>query len=237
MTQTARDYLCLAMDSVDRDTILRLADAVHEDIGCFKINAAFVRYGSTLVRELQQRRLKVFLDLKFHDIPATVAAHVRAAADLNVDWLTVHAAGGTVMMKAAAAARDEAAHQPRILAVSVLTSLDGKALNDELRVAGTVADHVAHLANMAVACRMDGMVCSANDLSVFRERLPEDFSIVTPGISGLTTAAGADQKRVMDPVNAIRAGATMLVIGRAVLNTSDPVAAARAIRTAIEPEL
>ncbi len=240
MNPTARDRLCLALDRVDRDTMLTLADTLHDVIGCFKINAAFVRYGPELVRELKARRIDVFLDLKFHDIPATVAAHIEAVADLGVDWLTVHACGGHAMMRVAAeAARRIAAagvQPPRLLAVTVLTSLDREALNQELGVAGSVADQVARLADAAVACQMDGVVCSAADLPAFRQRLPDDFACVTPGIAGISTAAGSDQKRVSDPREAIRAGASMLVIGRAILNAADPAAAAREIHRAIGEE-
>ncbi len=234
--RTARDCLCLALDGIDRDEILRLTDLLRDDVGCFKINAAFVRYGPELVRQLQERSVSVFLDLKFHDIPATVAAHVRAAADMGVDWLTVHAGGGFAMLRAAAeAARADAtaSRRPRVLAVTVLTSLDRQAMNDELRVSGAVEDQVGHLADAAVASGMDGIVCSASDLMMLHERLPEYFLKVTPGIGGLNTAAGIDQKRVSDPVAAIWAGSSMLVIGRAILEAPDPVVAARAIGQAL----
>lgn len=232
----ARDCLCLALDRLDRETILSLADNLHQDIGCFKINAAFVQYGPQLVRELKARDVKIFLDLKFHDIPATVAEHVRAASSLGVDWLTVHAGGGKAMLRAAAKARDDApdGHRARVLAVTVLTSLDRRALNDELRVAGSVEEHVAHLAELTADCGLDGLVCSAADLPAFRNRLPSGFAIVTPGISGVSgDGAGSDQKRIADPLSAVRNGATMLVIGRAILEAADPVVAAQAIRQAI----
>lgn len=238
MKSSARERLCLALDRVDRETILTLAETLSADIACFKLNSAYVRYGPSLVRALKERHIDVFLDLKFHDIPVTVAAHVAAAAQLGVDWLTVHAGGGYAMMQAAAAAaravRERGDRAPRILAVTVLTSLDRDALNRELRVEGPLEDHVAHLADAAVACQMDGLVCSAADLPTFRDRLPADFARVTPGIAGISTAAGSDQKRVADPRDAIRAGASMLVIGRAILEAPEPAAAAREIRQAIE---
>ncbi len=239
MKRNARDCLCLALDRVDRDTILRLTDGLCRDVGCFKINAAFVQYGPELVRDMKARQVDVFLDLKFHDIPATVATHVAAATALGIDWLTVHAGGGRAMMQAAAdAARRAAANgkRTRILAVTVLTSLDQQALNNELRVRGPLENHVVHLATVAQECGMDGIVCSANDLHALRDRFPPEFSMVTPGIAGLTTAAGSDQKRTADPVTAIRAGATMLVIGRAIIDAENPVATAGDIRRAIEPE-
>ncbi len=239
MKRNARDCLCLALDRVDRDTILRLTNGLRNDVGCFKINAAFVQYGPELVRDLKARQVDVFLDLKFHDIPATVATHVATATALGIDWLTVHACGGRAMMQAAAdAARRAAANgkRPRILAVTVLTSLDQQALNKELRVTGPLENHVVHLATAAQECGLDGIVCSANDLHALRDRFPPEFSMVTPGIAGLTTTAGSDQKRTADPVTAIRAGATMLVIGRAIIDAENPATAAGDIRRAIEPE-
>ncbi len=240
MKRTARNCLCLALDRVDRDQILRLADKLCHDIGCFKINAAYVRYGPELVRELNARQVEVFLDLKFHDIPATVATHIEAAAALEIDWLTVHASGGRSMMRAAAdAARRYARNgkRTRMLAVTILTSLDQAALNNELRVSGPLQDQVIHLATAARECGMDGIVCSAADLPGLRERFPPEFAMVTPGIAGLTTSAGSDQKRTADPVTAIRAGATMLVIGRAIIGAGNPVVAAGDIRRAIETSL
>ncbi len=240
MKRKGRDCLCLALDRVNRDRILHLTDSVRDHVGCFKINSAFVQYGPSIVRDLKDRQVEVFLDLKFHDIPATVAAHVEAAATLGVDWLTIHAGGGRAMMEAAS----ETAHRvagngkrPRILAVTVLTSLDQQALNHDLHVPGPLDDHVTHLARTAMDCGVDGIVCSATDLPTLRERLPQSFIAVTPGISGLTTNAGADQKRTADPVSAIRLGATLLVIGRAILEAENPAQTAAEIRQAIENEI
>ncbi len=240
MHTTARECLCLALDRTDRETIKSLADMLREEIGSFKLNSAFVRYGPELVSELQQSGIRVFLDLKFHDIPATVAEHVRAAADLGVDWLTVHASGGRAMMRAAA----ESAHactgkgsRPRILAVTVLTSLNRQMMNDELRIKGPVHKQVMHLADEAIQCGMDGIVCSGADLTALRCGLPPEVFIATPGISGLRTPAGYDQQRVTDPVSAIRAGASMLIVGRAVLAAADPLKTAREIRESIADEI
>lgn len=240
MNPTARECLCLALDRVNRDQIEHLTEALHHDIGCFKINAAFVQYGPELVQTLTARGVGVFLDLKFHDIPATVATHVGAAAALGVDWLTVHASGGRAMMQAAAEAAHQAAQhgkRPRILAVTILTSLDQTALNTELRIPGPLEDHVFHLATEALECGLDGIVCSAAELPALRKQFPPEFAMVTPGIAGLSTSAGSDQKRVADPVSAIRDGATMLVIGRAILNAANPVVIAAEIRRAIEKVL
>jgi orotidine-5'-phosphate decarboxylase len=181
----------------------------------------YTRAGPDFVRELKDAGKSVFLDLKLHDIPNTVASAVRAAADLEVDLLTLHAAGGPTMMRAAALS----AGSVRLLAVTVLTSLDA----DELgaiwgRPGPVVAEEVARLTDMAVTSGIHGVVCSAEEAAGVRARAPQDFLVVTPGIRPAGADVG-DQKRVATPGAAARAGASHLVLGRAVTRAEDPARA------------
>ncbi len=232
----ARKKLCLPLDGLQ--TIGQVEQRIEELaplVGLFKIGKeSFVRFGPEVVRLVQRRGAEVFLDLKFHDIPNTVAGAARAAAELGVFLFNVHASGGLEMMTAAVqAARSVAlgggAPPARVVAVTVLTSLDRGILNGELRVEGSVEEQVLHLARLAVRAGCDGIVCSAADLRAIRPSLPEGFLYVTPGIKGPATAAGADQKRVFTPGKALRAGAGILVVGRAITAAADPVQAAREV--------
>ncbi len=172
--------------------------------------------------------LPLFLDLKLHDIPNTVAGAVRAVAPLAPYLLTVHAAGGPQMMRAAAAAAAEMGEsRPRIVAVTVLTSLDQTDLA-AIGVAGGVTDQAARLADLALASGLDGVVCSAHEAAALRRQLGPEAILVVPGIRPAGAATG-DQKRVMGPAEAMAAGATHLVIGRPITEAADPAAAARAI--------
>ena len=176
--------------------------------------------------------LPLFLDLKLHDIPNTVAGAVRAVAPLAPYLLTVHAAGGPQMMRAAAAAAAEMGEsRPRIVAVTVLTSLDQTDLA-AIGVAGGVTDQAARLADLALASGLDGVVCSAHEAAALRRQLGPEAILVVPGIRPAGAATG-DQKRVMGPAEAMAAGATHLVIGRPITEAADPAAAARAISSEI----
>ena len=169
----------------------------------------------------------LFLDLKFHDIPNTVAAAMRAALTLKPFMLNVHAAGGTAMMTAAAeAARDTTPH-PLVIAVTVLTSLDDTDLNS-VGQNGPAADQAVRLARLARAAKLDGVVCSAHEAASLRAACGPDFKLIVPGIRPAGSAVG-DQKRVMGPKEAIEAGADFLVVGRPITEAADPVAAACAI--------
>jgi orotidine-5'-phosphate decarboxylase len=175
---------------------------------------------------------RLFLDLKFHDIPNTVAAAVRAAVPLQPFMLNVHAAGGTAMMRAAAeAAASESAKlglaRPLVLAVTVLTSLDAKDLG-AVGIPASPGDQVTRLASLAQSCGLDGVVCSAEEVAALRKLCGADFRLVVPGIRPKGAVAG-DQKRVMGPAEAIAAGADDLVIGRPITESSDPAQAVAAI--------
>ncbi len=185
-----------------------------------------------MVQELVSAGRKVFLDLKFHDIPNTVAAAVRAAAKLGVSMLTVHASGGPKMLKTAVTAALETPFRPAILAVTVLTSLSDEDML-EIGVNGRVKDQVLRLATLAQSAGCDGIVASALEARVLRRELGSGFLIVTPGVRPPGQAKG-DQERVVTPADAIRAGADYLVVGRPITQAASPAVAANSIVAEIE---
>ena len=188
--------------------------------------------GPECVRHLVASGKQVFLDLKYHDIPNTVAAAVREAAQLGVAMLTVHASGGTKMLRAATEAARASRFKPQVLAVTVLTSMDGEELN-EVGVPGQLADQVVHLASMALRAGCDGVVSSAHELRNLRAKLGAGFLAVTPGVRPTGTAHG-DQARVVTPAEAIAAGATHIVVGRPITASGDPARAAEKILQEME---
>lgn len=185
----------------------------------------FTREGPAVVHALQDLGFEIFLDLKFHDIPNTVAAAVAAAADLGVWMVNVHASGGSRMMKAAVAAIAHRPQRPLVTAVTVLTSLDASDLQ-ELGVNESPLEKVVSLAALAEASGMDGVVCSAAEAAMLRETCGQQFLLVTPGIRLPGDDAG-DQRRVVTPHDAIAAGATHLVMGRSITGAANPVVAVR----------
>jgi orotidine-5'-phosphate decarboxylase len=192
----------------------------------------FVSAGPALVERIQTLGFEVFLDLKFHDIPNTVAQACEAAARLGVWMVNVHASGGTRMMNAAAEALAKVTKRPRLIAVTVLTSLEQADL-DEVGLAGpTPADAAVRLAALAQAAGLDGVVCSAKEAGAMRARFDRSFALVTPGIRPADSAAD-DQARIATPGAAIAAGATYLVIGRPITKAADPAAALAAINAEI----
>jgi orotidine-5'-phosphate decarboxylase len=184
--------------------------------------------GPQIVRDLVASGRKIFLDLKFHDIPNTVASAVREAASLGVHMLTVHGSGGSKMLQAAAeAAKDAAGSSPIVLAVTVLTSMDQNDLNS-VGVAGKVADQVLRLARTAIQSGCGGVVASVQEAALLRKELGGGFAMVTPGIRPAGSAIG-DQARVATPAEAIAAGATHIVVGRPITGANDPERAAREV--------
>ena len=187
----------------------------------------FTRSGPALVENLQKQGFEVFLDLKFHDIPNTVAAAVRAAAELGVWMVNVHASGGRRMMEAAVAELAGLEHKPLLIAVTVLTSMSDTDLA-ELGYQHSAAQRVQRLAELAADCGLDGVVCSALEAEALRAARGDGFCLVTPGIRLAGDAAG-DQRRVVTPADAVALGSDYLVIGRSITAAADPLAALRRV--------
>lgn len=227
----ARDRLVVALDVPSAEEALVLADRLAGMAGMFKVGSQlFTASGPDLVRGLVARGEKVFLDLKYHDIPNTVAGAVSAACRLGVSLLDVHALGGKAMMEAAVGAMP--AMGTRLLAITVLTSHDAAGL-DELGIAGEVTDTVRRLALLAHAAEVDGVVASPQEVPIVRDACGKDFLIVTPGIRPAGARTG-DQARSATPAAALKAGADLLVVGRPIIEAPDPAAAARAILREME---
>ncbi len=224
------DRFLVALDVDTTPEARALADRLRGAVGGFKIGSRlFTSEGPGLAHELAERGDRVFLDLKFHDIPNTVAGAVAAATRLGVWMVNVHASGGRAMMEAARdAAHGEAARRgsppPLVIAVTVLTSLTD-AMVAEVGFAGSIQDQVVRLAVLAKASGLDGVVASPQEIALIRRACGSDFAIVTPGIRGAADAKG-DQSRTMAAANALAAGATYLVIGRPIIGAPDPRAAA-----------
>jgi orotidine-5'-phosphate decarboxylase len=220
-----------AIDTISTPVAAPLVGALAGAVGGIKLGLEFFcANGPQGIRAVMAGAagLPLFLDLKLHDIPNTVAGAVRAVAPLAPYLLTVHAAGGPQMMRAAAdAAAEMGPGRPRLVAVTVLTSLDQSDLT-AIGVAGGVTEQAARLAGLALASGLDGVVCSAHEAATLRKQLGPDAILVVPGIRPAGAATG-DQKRVMGPAEAMAAGATHLVIGRPITEAADPAAAARAI--------
>ncbi|MBD3391344.1 MAG: orotidine-5'-phosphate decarboxylase [Chitinivibrionales bacterium] len=234
MEKRARDYLALALDNCVRTESIRgLIRDTREHIGIYKIGLEqFTRFGPGVLEHIRSAQRRIFLDLKLHDIPNTVGKAVAAAASHEVDFLTVHTQGGMAMLQAAADAASRAARPPRLVGVTVLTSIDERALREELLVGRAPGDHVRHLAGLAARAGLDGIVCSAADLGAVRGGLPDTFEIITPGIR-MPDSNADDQKRVATPESAIAAGATILVVGRPITAAPDPRLAAQRFEQSI----
>jgi orotidine-5'-phosphate decarboxylase len=225
--QTSAQRLIVALDFPDAAAALSCADQLAGSVSWFKVGLElYLAAGDNVVRELKRRGHSVFLDLKLHDIPNTAASAVRSLARLEPDLLTVHAAGGRAMLSAAAEAARSLPHPPRLLAVTVLTSMDTAALA-ETGVSATPVEQVLRLARLAADCGIDGMVCSPAEAAALHSALPKAL-LVTPGIRPAGADAG-DQKRIATPQFALAAGASMLVIGRPITAAADPKAAAQVI--------
>jgi orotidine-5'-phosphate decarboxylase len=233
MTRDPRSRIFVPLDTPDLDIALQITRTLKGHVGGVKIGKEFfTALGPACVARIAEEGLPLFLDLKFHDIPNTVAGAVRSAIAMAPLILNVHAAGGSAMMAAAADAAGEEAERlgvpkPLILGVTVLTSLDETDLA-AAGVTGTVEDQVVRLARLAGAAGLDGVVCSGAEIEPLRAAMGADFKLLTPGIRPLWAAAG-DQKRILTPTDAVARGADYLVIGRAITGADDPVAAAEMI--------
>ena len=224
------ERIYVAIDTTDLERAVALCRPLGGIVGGIKLGKEFfVAHGPQGVAKLcAAAGLPLFLDLKFHDIPNTVAGAVRAALPLKPRIVNVHAAGGMAMMQAAATAAAEAgAERPLVLGVTVLTSLDDTDLK-ATGVAGSAAVQVQRLALLARAAGLDGVVCSAHEIAQVRAACGPDFKLVVPGIRPAGSAAG-DQKRVLTPTEAVALGADILVIGRPITAAAEPARAARAL--------
>ncbi len=226
--ELARKRLIVALDVPDARSATQLVNRLEGTCGWFKVGLElFVAAGPSVLEPLVRRGHSIFLDLKFHDIPNTVAGAVRSAAALGVRMMTVHAAGGPAMLAAARAALDGVTDAPQLLAVTVLTSMDaaqGKAVG----LGRSPAQQVALLARMGLEAGIRGFVCSPREVAALRELTGPQGVLVIPGIRPAGAAVG-DQKRVATPADALRLGASYLVVGRPITQAADPAQAAEAI--------
>jgi len=223
-----RQRLIVALDVSSAAAAQKIVAAVGDSAHAYKVGMQlYTAEGPAIVRELVGSGRKVFLDLKYHDIPNTVGAAVREAAQLGVSMLTVHASGGCKMLCAAAESAQGANPNLLLLAVTVLTSLDDADLN-MLGLRGGVLDQVLRLAALALSNGCKGVVASAQEASALRQEFGHEFTIVTPGVRPAGSGAD-DQARVVTPAEALAAGASYIVVGRPITEASDPAAEARAI--------
>ncbi|MAU61582.1 MAG: orotidine-5'-phosphate decarboxylase [Parvibaculum sp.] len=226
---TLENPVFCALDTTDLGRAEKLARSLKGSVGGAKIGMEFFNaHGPQGYRAVAAAGLPIFLDLKLHDIPNTVAGGIRAILPLKPAIVNVHAAGGAAMMRAAAdAAREAGSDRPLVIGVTMLTSLDASDLADT-GVSGTPSDHVRRLAGLAASSGLDGVVCSAHEIEVLRRDLGKEFKLVVPGIRPAGSDI-ADQKRIMTPAEALALGADILVIGRPITGAGDPRAAAEEI--------
>jgi orotidine-5'-phosphate decarboxylase len=221
-TETPGPRVIVALDYPDAESAWQLVTRLESAQCRLKIGKElFTAAGPDFVRRLVDLGFDVFLDLKFHDIPSTVAKACRAAARLGVWMMNVHALGGERMLTAAREALSELTRPPLLVAVTILTSMDETELRS-IGLGGAPGDHVIRLATLAHDCGLDGVVCSSRETQELRTRLGRDFCLVTPGIRPFGSQMD-DQRRVMTPADAIRNGSTYLVIGRPITQADDPL--------------
>jgi orotidine-5'-phosphate decarboxylase len=230
--------IIVALDVPQPEKALALAEVLAPVVGAFKIGSElFTSAGPEIVRQLRATGAAVFLDLKFHDIPNTVASAVAAATRLDVQMMTVHTSGGRAMMQAAETAAQDTARQlgwapPLVLGVTILTSLDGQAL-EEVGQPANVGRQVERLAGLAAKAGLRGLVCSPLELARLREFLPSEMQLIAPGVRGPGDPMG-DQKRTLTAREALQAGANGLVIGRPICAAENPRAAAEKILASLQ---
>jgi orotidine-5'-phosphate decarboxylase len=222
--------IIVALDYPSADAALQLVEQLSPELCRLKVGKElFTRAGPQLVESLVGQGFDVFLDLKFHDIPNTVASACHAAADLGVWMLNVHALGGGRMLESAREGVSRAGHSPLLIAVTILTSMDETDLA-AVGLAGSPLENVMRLARLAQHSGLDGIVCSSREVTPLRAELERDFKLVTPGIRPAGSQAD-DQRRIMTPVDAVTNGSDYLVIGRPVTQADDPVGVLRTINS------
>jgi orotidine-5'-phosphate decarboxylase len=220
---SVKSTVIVALDYDNQDSALTLADRLDPTLCRLKVGKElFTAVGPSVVKKLTDRGFDIFLDLKFHDIPNTVAKAIGTAADLGV-WMTnVHASGGSRMMSAARQALDSKGSDMLLIGVTVLTSMDVSDL-EEVGVQGNASAQVLRLAELAKNSGLDGVVCSAQEAKLLKESLGQGFKLVTPGIR-LADSAADDQRRIVTPADALELGSDYLVIGRPITKSTDPIA-------------
>lgn len=224
----AAEHLIVALDFPSLRTALDLVDRLDGRCRWFKVGLElYLAAGTPVIEALRKRDLQVFLDLKLHDIPNTVASAVEILCSSGASLLTLHASGGSAMLSAAVEIVKQFRHAPKLLAVTLLTSMDQERM-EEVGLSDDPAAQVLRLARIAQAAGISGMICSPRETSMLRTELGDDLLLVTPGIRP-TSATPGDQRRFTTPAEAIAAGASMLVVGRPITRSPDPGAAASAI--------
>ncbi len=219
---STHSHIIVALDYADEKSAMELVNKLEPGSCRLKVGKEmFTRLGPKFVESLSAKGFDVFLDLKFHDIPNTVAGACAAACDLGVWMVNVHASGGRRMMEAAKEAIDKSSHQPLLIAVTILTSLDADDIH-EIGYQGSPAENVHSLASLTQQSGLDGVVCSPKEVAVLRKSLTDDFILVTPGIRPAGSAAD-DQRRTMTPAEAIQAGSNYLVMGRPITKADNPM--------------
>jgi len=235
----AREKLIVALDVPNLASALDLLEKLEGEVKYFKIGLQlFTGEGPEIVRQLTQRGGQVFLDLKFHDIPNTVMEAGERAAHLGVYMYNVHAAGGLEMMKKTKERTVQVANklgipQPRVIAVTVLTSMNQVTLNQEVGIERSVEEQVVAWAKLAQSAGLDGVVASPQEVKAIRQACGSDFLLVTPGIRPIWAAAN-DQKRIMTPQDAIKSGSDFIVVGRPITGAQDPREAAKRVLEEME---
>ncbi|MBI5676065.1 MAG: orotidine-5'-phosphate decarboxylase [Nitrospirae bacterium] len=233
-----KDRIILALDVSSYEEAVDIIEKFREDVNIFKVGLElFTSAGTKIVEKINSAGKKVFLDLKFHDIPNTVSKSALAAAELGVFMLTIHTSGGFAMMQKTAEALVKASlkenfSRPKILGVTVLTSIDNECLKNEVGIAHSMTTHIKHLSALALKAGLDGVVASPQEAEIIRSNCGKNFLIVTPGIRP-SWAPQNDQKRTLTPKEALQKGADYLVIGRAVMSQPDPVKALKLIHDEI----
>ncbi len=233
MNLNCSSKVLVALDYADSHTALQFVDQLTPELCRLKVGKElFAVAGPEFIQVLVKRGFDVFLDLKYHDIPNTVAKAIQAAAKLGVWMVNVHALGGRKMMKAAREALSDCKHKPLLIAVTVLTSMEEEDLK-EVGLQGTAEENVLRLATLAQSSGMDGVVCSAKEVGSLRQTLGKSFCLVTPGIRPEGSVKD-DQKRVMSPQDAMALGASFLVIGRPITQSDNPVVTLTEINHSIQ---
>jgi orotidine-5'-phosphate decarboxylase len=234
--QSTESRVIVALDFPDQSPAMQLVERLDPGLCRLKVGKEmFTRFGPPFVEQLRLRGFEIFLDLKFHDIPNTVAAACDAAADLGVWMMNLHASGGRRMMEAARERLAQRSERPLLVAVTILTSLAAEDIT-EVGYAGEPAENVLRLAALTRDAGLDGVVCSPREATQIRHRIGDDFLLVTPGVRPKSAAAD-DQRRVMTPGEAIAAGSSYLVVGRPITAAQDPIAALQMINAEISESL